>query len=206
MAWSALLDFLCCCRCRKQVDDESRIDENTHLIPSVPDYDLYDATILHQRRLDERLGSIIRSKEGKMVNVSSHLPFNLHNRALPEESFSHSRSASSLRGRRWPSEERYPEDPYERRAYPRSPSQDSAFRETITRQPMFNIRLVSYEPPSRGRSPRPDAQQTREGEKSPGSGVVGSSEPATSAAALASESHDIQFEDIGILCTSWGDS
>jgi len=35
------------------------------------------------RQFKERMGLIVRAKEGKMVNVASHIPFNLHNTVLP---------------------------------------------------------------------------------------------------------------------------
>jgi len=184
---------------------------------------LYDASLLNQRRLDERLGGIIRSKEGKMVNVSSHLPFNLHNRALPEESFPNSRSGSrsiyhvqakehnqdttTSRGRQWSSHEQYPigEPPtsaFEQRPYSRSPSRNSTHRGTLRRQPILNCKLVGYESPSRGRSMRPDAASLPDSEKSP---PVGSPDPSDGAAALEPPSHEVRFTDVDLICTSWGD-
>ena len=139
----------------------------------------------------------------KMVNVSSHLPFNLHNRALPEESFPNSRSGSrsvdiyhvqakehnqntTARGRHWSSHEQYPiVDPptgtNEQRPYSRSPSQNSSHRETLRREPILNVRLVGYESPSRGRSMRPEVASLPDSEKSP---PVGSPDPPDGAAAL----------------------
>jgi len=221
MAW--VLDLLCCFRCPKQEEQDSQTDETTHLIPSAQDYDLYDASLLNQRRLDERLGGIIRSKEGKMVNVSSHLPFNLHNRALPEESFPNSRSGSrsiyhaqvkehnhdmTSRGRQWSSHEQYPiGDPptsaFEQRPYSRSPSQNSTHRGTLRREPILNVKLVGYESPNRGRSMRPEAASLPDSERSP---AVGSPEPSNGAAAQEPPSHEVQFADVeDLLCTSWGD-
>jgi len=42
------------------------------------------------------MGLIVRTKEGKMVNVASQVPFNLHNKVLPPERFYGSVSHSSL--------------------------------------------------------------------------------------------------------------
>lgn len=107
-----------------------------------------------------------------MVNVTSHLPFNLHNRALPDDSRSGSRSVDvypsqgyddhsnvRLRPQRWSSQERYrskspsrPSSGYDfQRTYSRPSSPDSVYRETIRREPILNVRLVGYVPPSRGR-------------------------------------------------------
>jgi len=44
--------------------------------------------------MNERLGTIVRAKEGKMVNVNAQLPFNLHNRSL-DPSATRSRSVSA---------------------------------------------------------------------------------------------------------------
>ncbi len=102
-----------------------------------------------------------------MVNVTSHLPFNLHNRALPDDSLANSRSGSRsvdlhhaqgyedgrLRPRRLSSQERSrPPSVYDRqRPYSRPPSPESVCRDTIRREPILNLKLVGYVPPSRGR-------------------------------------------------------
>jgi hypothetical protein len=82
-----LASIFCCCRRGSTSPDSEEVDENTHLIPQTdvdilpivpPHYDAVD-----QDRLRERLGDIIKAKEGKMVNVNALLPFNLHNQRFP---------------------------------------------------------------------------------------------------------------------------
>ncbi|KAI0368377.1 hypothetical protein BV20DRAFT_473346 [Pilatotrama ljubarskyi] len=81
--------FGCCIRSRSPSSEEP--NESTPFIqPSdeVPPVRTY--TVDHDR-LKERLGTIVRSKEGKMVNVNQPLPFNLHGRhphARPDRSLS----------------------------------------------------------------------------------------------------------------------
>ncbi|KAF9482104.1 hypothetical protein BDN70DRAFT_930365 [Pholiota conissans] len=48
-----------------------------------------------QQRMKERMGSIVRAKEGKMVNVNARLPFNLHNHPHPTGSIHANPSSSS---------------------------------------------------------------------------------------------------------------
>ncbi|PIL36284.1 hypothetical protein GSI_01947 [Ganoderma sinense ZZ0214-1] len=70
--------FGCCMKSGPSTTSEP--DERTPFIPpsdEVPPARNY--TVDHQK-MKERLGSIVRSKEGKMVNVNQPLPFNLHNR------------------------------------------------------------------------------------------------------------------------------
>lgn len=57
---------------------------------------------IDHQKLKERLGTIVRSKEGKMINVGTPLPFNLHNKALHAR-IDPSGSASSRSGARSPS-------------------------------------------------------------------------------------------------------
>ncbi|KAF8965640.1 hypothetical protein BDZ97DRAFT_1918190 [Flammula alnicola] len=75
-------------------------NERSHLIPASTDStptSLPNAFVVDHQKLKERMGHIVRSKEGKMVNVNSRLPFNLHNKKLSVtiEPSSSSRSASS---------------------------------------------------------------------------------------------------------------
>jgi len=70
--------WACCMRARSptvEVDESSQL-----LIPEEPPQpQLYTA---NHKRLRERLGTIVRSKEGKMINIGTPLPFNLHSKAL----------------------------------------------------------------------------------------------------------------------------
>ena len=134
-----------------------------------------------------------------MVNVTAHLPFNLHNRVLADDSLANSRSGSRsvdvyssqayeddsnarLRPRGWSSQERFrskspsrPPSVYEiQRTYSRPSSPDSGYRETIRREPILNVRLVGYVPPTRGRSmTSPNNPDTAKVE-SPDSEIAGS--------------------------------
>ncbi|KAI0745626.1 hypothetical protein C8Q76DRAFT_704223 [Earliella scabrosa] len=70
--------FGCCMRGRSPTpngpDERTPFIQPTDEIPPPRNY-----TVDHQK-MKERLGHIVRSKEGKMVNVNQPLPFNLHNR------------------------------------------------------------------------------------------------------------------------------
>ncbi|KAI1794239.1 hypothetical protein LXA43DRAFT_1072826 [Ganoderma leucocontextum] len=70
--------FSCCMRSGPSTTSEP--DERTPFIqPSDEATPVRNYTVDHQK-MKERLGYIVRSKEGKMVNVNQPLPFNLHNR------------------------------------------------------------------------------------------------------------------------------
>ncbi|KDQ55600.1 hypothetical protein JAAARDRAFT_37011 [Jaapia argillacea MUCL 33604] len=76
--------FSCCLRSHSHTSEGP--DETTHLIPAAAE----DSTAPPQRhvvvvdhqKMKDRLGVIVRSKEGKMVNVNAQIPFNLHNKSL----------------------------------------------------------------------------------------------------------------------------
>ncbi|KAJ7435784.1 hypothetical protein B0H11DRAFT_2295291 [Mycena galericulata] len=72
--------FSCCIRSHRSADDDLTIipDETTHLLPSstgIPSPGLPDTIVVDQQNLNDRLGTIVRAKEGKMVNVGSRTPF-----------------------------------------------------------------------------------------------------------------------------------
>ncbi|KAJ7692235.1 hypothetical protein B0H17DRAFT_1200574 [Mycena rosella] len=72
--------FPCCIR---PVDDDYTVipNENSHLISgsgSIPSPGLPDTMTVDHRKLNDRLGTIVRSKEGKMVNLGSRTPFTMH--------------------------------------------------------------------------------------------------------------------------------
>ncbi|CAL1706076.1 unnamed protein product [Somion occarium] len=100
---SLFKEIFCCCRRGSPTFDEP--DERTHLIRPTEDVLSTTGPIVDHQKLRERLGTIVRSKEGKMVNVNAMLPFNLHNRALHGQvEASSSRSARSLSGQRSPAQ------------------------------------------------------------------------------------------------------
>ncbi|KAJ7286349.1 hypothetical protein C8J57DRAFT_1287410 [Mycena rebaudengoi] len=92
----SVLDLFCCCGHRGVQHDEDTVDETSHLIPSNLDSSTPPTAVFtdHQR-MQERLITIVRAKERKMVNVNSQIPFNLHNRVItPNPSLSRSVSLS----------------------------------------------------------------------------------------------------------------
>jgi len=101
----SLFSQLCCCFQREPLID-IRVeppDEQSHLIPATSESTsatMDEGLVIDHRKLKERMSSIVRSKEGKMVNVNARLPFNLHNKKLSatiDASSSGSRSGSSNR-------------------------------------------------------------------------------------------------------------
>ncbi|KAL4262036.1 hypothetical protein AB1N83_005945 [Pleurotus pulmonarius] len=94
-----LQSFICCCAARKKSKDA--IDETSRLLPpleDIPSPQISDVVVVDHQKLRDKLTTIVRSKEGKMVNVNAALPFNLHNQVLPHQgSYSRSRSISAER-------------------------------------------------------------------------------------------------------------
>ncbi|KAG5734872.1 Serine/threonine-protein kinase Chk1 [Termitomyces sp. T112] len=80
---SYFFSILCCLG--KRSKDQSLLDERSRLIPTTEGESVADNLVGRSAAFDravfkDKLGSIVRSKEGHMVNVSSPLPFNLHNK------------------------------------------------------------------------------------------------------------------------------
>ncbi|KAI8992920.1 hypothetical protein BD414DRAFT_289948 [Trametes punicea] len=69
--------FGCCIRSHSRSPNPEP-DENTPFIPPSDDAPPPRMYTVDHERMKERLGTIVRSKEGKMVNVNQPLPFNLH--------------------------------------------------------------------------------------------------------------------------------
>ncbi|TDL25954.1 hypothetical protein BD410DRAFT_825885 [Rickenella mellea] len=90
--------FFCCLRSRTH--DKLHPDETTPLIrptDEVSPYPGHEDVIVDYQKTKERLGVIVRSKEGKMVNVLSAVPFNLRNEPIHAQGeASSSRSGRSL--------------------------------------------------------------------------------------------------------------
>ncbi|TBU48649.1 hypothetical protein BD309DRAFT_987168 [Dichomitus squalens] len=77
---ASIFQLVCCCCARGGPSGQNEPDEHTPLFqPSDDSPPARNYTVDHQK-MKERLGHIVRSKEGKMVNVNQPLPFNLHNR------------------------------------------------------------------------------------------------------------------------------
>ncbi|OAX41137.1 hypothetical protein K503DRAFT_864092 [Rhizopogon vinicolor AM-OR11-026] len=135
--------FSCCVRQRRR--DPTIPDERTYLIPATTacETPTPQPRSVDQQKLKERLGTVVRSKEGKMVNVNLSFPFNLHNQSLGEPP-SRSASGGTLDSSR-PSRHnslsrtslpRYPEGPA-------SHSVDAGDGGVDHQKPILNVRLVS---------------------------------------------------------------
>ncbi|RPD78109.1 hypothetical protein L226DRAFT_283649 [Lentinus tigrinus ALCF2SS1-7] len=70
--------FACCMRSHST--DSNGPDERTPFIQPADEVTPPRSYTVDHQKMKERLGHIVRSKEGKMVNVNQPLPFNLHNR------------------------------------------------------------------------------------------------------------------------------
>ncbi|TRM55122.1 hypothetical protein BD626DRAFT_579532 [Schizophyllum amplum] len=86
---SFLRAALSCClgkRPRNELDDVIP-NEESRLIPSIVDEpsgsSLPNVSSMDQQKVRDKLGIIVRAKEGRMVNVHAAIPFNLHNQARP---------------------------------------------------------------------------------------------------------------------------
>ncbi|KAI6166060.1 hypothetical protein EDD17DRAFT_119998 [Pisolithus thermaeus] len=89
--------LLSCCRRRKhQHDPEGVPNERTPIIPPTEDPQTTPPRVVDHQKLKDRLGSVLKSKETKMVNVNAQFPFNLHNQHLDEPS--PSRSSRNVSG------------------------------------------------------------------------------------------------------------
>lgn len=121
--WFRLVFSCCLSRHAKELnipDDRSRLIPATE--PSLNDNS--SVAVVDHQRLKQRLDTIVRSKKGQMVNVTSELPFNLHNKpllALDPSSSSRSESASTTR------DSQSPNTPirYQRKVRIRSPNRKS---------------------------------------------------------------------------------
>ncbi|KAJ7120047.1 hypothetical protein C8R44DRAFT_877522 [Mycena epipterygia] len=76
--------FSCCIRSGAPADDDPTVipTETSHLIPAsggLSSPGLPETITVDHQKLNDRLGTIVRAKEGKMVNVSSRSPFTLQN-------------------------------------------------------------------------------------------------------------------------------
>jgi len=93
----------CCLRNRST---SPGVNEQSQLIPPAQDHPTTmqpTSSVIDHQKLKERLGTIVRSKEGKMINVGTPLPLNLHHKALharidPSGSTSSRSGARSLSG------------------------------------------------------------------------------------------------------------
>ncbi|KAF7295568.1 hypothetical protein MIND_01096800 [Mycena indigotica] len=212
---SSFFSLFCCCgHDGDSAKADDQIDEHSRLIPSnidatpSPSVEYTD----HQR-MQERLVTIVRAKERKMVNLTSQIPFNLHNRIITPKS-SLSRSVSLSTGRPEPFHPTYDvREPLtvELRSEalptdkPRNVS-DSHSREVSIardpeqpREPVFNVRLVKPEPTVPQRIGRPRHR------------AFGSPTPSTRNAETFSDASSAQvpspsdIQPLDEICWNWGD-
>ncbi|KAJ7024291.1 hypothetical protein C8F04DRAFT_163689 [Mycena alexandri] len=92
---ASFLTLFCCCGQHHRARDDDIVDETSHLIPSNVDPTPPTVVFTDYQRIQERLITIVRAKERKMVNVNSQIPFNLHNRVITKPSLSRSVSLSA---------------------------------------------------------------------------------------------------------------
>ncbi|OCH89056.1 hypothetical protein OBBRIDRAFT_836112 [Obba rivulosa] len=131
--------FSCCIR----TSDESREEPNEHtqLLPPSEGLLPTRSYVADSQKMKERMGTIVRAKEGKMVNVNAPLPFNIHNK--PHHRID-GRSDRSLSTHRDPS---YP-GASTSRMQPGSPTAPAFQRASSARMPSY----------SRSRDPSPSIQ------------------------------------------------
>ncbi|KAJ6474051.1 hypothetical protein C8R47DRAFT_1144619 [Mycena vitilis] len=88
--------FCSCARPRDEEDLTVIPTETTHLLSTaLSSPGLPEATAVDHQKLQDRMGSIVRSKEGKMVNVSARTPFTLQSAPAPLGMGALSQEASS---------------------------------------------------------------------------------------------------------------
>ncbi|KAF9227167.1 hypothetical protein BS17DRAFT_450300 [Gyrodon lividus] len=157
-----------CCGFRQRSHETPTVPhEHTRLIPATEDTPTPQPRVIDHQRLKDRLGTVVRSKEGKMVNVNVQFPFNLHNQELGEHSSS--QSSRNVSGGTCASSRRASPSP--RRSLQKSPSSTSIHHdveELVTSQhippnsnrpaPILNVRLVKP-----GRSVAARAEQSTRG-------------------------------------------
>ncbi|KAJ7592938.1 hypothetical protein C8J56DRAFT_1161937 [Mycena floridula] len=151
--------FGCCLgsrpRSKRSVpDEESRLipAESTDPIPAAP-----NVVVIDHQKLKAKLGTIVRSKEGKMVNVNAQIPFNLHNQTLSHTLDPSSSRSASLHRYEFPQGSQRPAIQSQLFSSSRAPSVSSDLsalhdsrrgslapseNETERRSPILDIRLV----------------------------------------------------------------
>ncbi|OCH86983.1 hypothetical protein OBBRIDRAFT_827987 [Obba rivulosa] len=81
---------LFCCGRRDRPPNSEEPDERTQLLASRDESQSVSNYAADPHELRERMGSIVRAKEGKMVNVNAQLPFNMHIDAPHSQLHNHS--------------------------------------------------------------------------------------------------------------------
>ncbi|KAF7311299.1 hypothetical protein MKEN_01031600 [Mycena kentingensis (nom. inval.)] len=225
---ASLLHLLCCCSSRASPErDDDAVDERSRLIPS--DLDATSGPTVgytDHERMQERLVTIVRAKERKMVSVVAHVPFNLHNRpnaSNPSRSVSLSLGRPEvpafeprdrdrepltvqLRAEPSPSErEREREREYERARHASASASVSHSRDREPeppQEPILNVRLVqtpNVAVPQRVGRPRHRAYRSGSGSRRNTNTDTGS----TTSSPIAPSPPDVK--PLNEICWSWGD-
>lgn len=221
MPWATLRKILFLC-CGESDEIQDPYNESSHLIPaeSVESSSvIYSNVVLRNHQLQERLGLIVRTKEGKMVNVASTIPFNLHNKILSSK---RSRSASGSidhhpRDHDYQSEYGYSSHrqpnlyPYDgqvggsRSASPYA-GPTVGHSQTLDKPmptPLLNVRLVGYTDDmtkSRGR-----ARERRCHSMAGDEGVASAAENAETSCEGLIASSSFKLRDVGSMTLNWND-
>ncbi|KAI0283221.1 hypothetical protein BC826DRAFT_228756 [Russula brevipes] len=223
MSFFSLL--FCCLRPRRHFLPNEP-DENTPLIPAsddvqcvASDYPILYLTdvspsrpaarhIVDPQRMKERLGVIVRAKEGKMVNVNAPLPFNLNN---------NSANNSKSRVGRLRTRSPQPSLDTERQSVVSSASAAASHElDEDMRWPTLNVRIVrGGSSLARGRPITRDAvMHERRAEGAEAGAGARAEEPSAEAQsgvvggagdALRIPSTAFKIQDVGSLSRSWGD-
>ncbi|KAF8076971.1 hypothetical protein FPV67DRAFT_1473408 [Lyophyllum atratum] len=224
MAYAFLSSLFCCCRQKEGENDipDQRDDENSRLIPDSLGPSMYSNTaLIDQQRLQQKLGTIVRAKERKMVNVGSQIPFNLHNQLLPPEvNHTQSRSVSGALGYFDGTDEYgpgvyypqpYPPDPYPRFTDSPGPydhlshsSRSRSLDDHSHSKTILNVRLVGFVD-RRGRTMRrkqPDVDFDLASENTPTVATFTQVPPDPETLTAA---HKVKLQESGAISLSWGD-
>ncbi|KAG0700823.1 hypothetical protein DFH29DRAFT_929852 [Suillus ampliporus] len=149
-----MFDFLfSCCGIRQRQRDPTVPDEHTFLIPATTtgETPTPQPRVVDHQKLKERLGIVVRTKEGKMVNVNAPFPFNLHNQCLgdpPSRSVSGGTLDSCRRTSRSPGRDSLHKS-YSRTSLQQDPEgsasqgNDAVDGRGDQCKPILNVRLVS---------------------------------------------------------------
>ncbi|PBK69791.1 hypothetical protein ARMSODRAFT_956590 [Armillaria solidipes] len=208
------ISIFSCCRRKRSKDYIVPNDEEARLIlpstdplsPAIP-----NVIVIDHQRLQDKLGTIVRSKEGKMVNVNSQIPFNLHNQPLPQSSLSRSNSHYRISALTMSSSRNYSHSQSHSGSRASSPSgrrtSSNERMDEYRRTPILNVRLVkdygATATTSRGRKGRlaSDIPGTGVDGLSVGSDTIGPESPDSS----QGEPCTFTIPDIGALVLSWDD-
>ncbi|KAN0130277.1 hypothetical protein V8E53_011900 [Lactarius tabidus] len=229
----SLLSFLFCCLRPRSVPSSQEPDENSRLIPASDDVlPAARHVIVDQQRMKERLGVIVRAKEGKMVNVNAPLPFNLNNNTAHRPHPPHTQQP--------PHQQQMRLDRFRARAGSPQPSFDAERQSVLSsasasaspshetyeetaRRPVLNVRIVRPgsalargRPITRDTAQSSELQQQREEGDSPAEGAVAREEQDGTAATGAIPCDGAQaaarrpttpftIQNVGSLSQSWGD-